>query len=121
MRISRTTVNMAARRGVAMTITVDDQCHHLRTSDQVDTLEISGFVYFDDLRPDLGLLPADEFDALYRITDTGLFFISSCRKSYEEWPLWIKDEQHLRRLLPAIADEVMGRGFPTTNERKTKR
>ena len=102
MMITKTTINMAARRGVSFLLTENDQCHSLKTSSRVDTLEISRLIGLDE--------PADEFAALYRITDDGLFFMGSCRENAEEWPQWIPDERTLRDLMHAIAMEVTTEG-----------
>ena len=97
MKITQTTINMAARRGVAFRLTENDQCHSLKTSSPVDTLEISRLIADE---------PADEYAALYRITDDGLQFVDSCHANCDEWPQWIADDRQLREMMHAIALEV---------------
>lgn len=91
MKISKTTINMAARRGVAMIVTPEDELNNGRTSVEFAKLEDGE--------------PADEYAALYTLTAEGLFFVNGCDDT-EEWPYWIQDETRLRAYLPAMAAEV---------------
>ena len=91
MKISKTTINMARRRGLAITVIEDDELNDGRTSVE--------FAAIDDGEP------ADEHAALYTMTPEGLFFAGGCGDT-EEWPNWIQSESHLRALLPAMADEI---------------
>jgi hypothetical protein len=91
MKISKTTINMAARRGFAITVTEDDELNGGRTSVE--------FAAIDDGEP------IDEHTARYTLTTDGLFFAGGCGDT-EEWPHWIQDETHLRALLPAIAAAI---------------
>ena len=91
MKISKTTINMAARRGVAMTVTPEDELSNGQTSVE--------FARFEDGEP------IDEHTARYTLTADGLFFAGGCGDT-EEWPHWIQDETHLRALLPAIAAAI---------------
>ena len=86
--ISKTTINMAARRNVSLEIMNDAKLG--------DVLEIA--------RIDDGEV-ADEFHALYRITADGLFWVSSCF-NVEDWPNWIDSDAKLRSLLDLIAAEM---------------
>ena len=92
MNISKTTINMAARRDIALTINKLDQVSDTKC------LEISIMIDGE---------AADEYDAAYRITERGLVWYGSClTRSTEEWPAWIANEADLRALLPAIRDEL---------------
>jgi len=91
MKISKTTINMAARRGLAITVIEDDNLNDGRTSVE--------FAAIDDGEP------ADEYAALYTLTPNGLFFVNGCGDT-EEWPYWIADETRLRLYLPYMAAEV---------------
>ncbi|MFZ9091903.1 MAG: hypothetical protein ACO3FE_17645 [Planctomycetaceae bacterium] len=91
MKVTKTTINMARRRGFAITVIEDDELNGGRTSVE--------FAAIDDGEP------ADEHAALYTMTPDGLFFAGGCGDT-EEWPYWIPDETRLRALLPAMADEI---------------
>ena len=91
MKISKTTINMARRRGLAITVIEDDELNDGKTSVE--------FAAIDDEEP------ADEHAALYTLTPKGLFFVGGCGDT-EEWPYWIQDETHLRALLPAMAAAI---------------
>lgn len=91
MRISKTTINMAARRGVAITVIEDDELRDGRTSVEFARL--------------LDGEPIDEHEALYDMKADGLFFVGGCGDT-EEWPYWIKTDTDLRALLPAMAAAV---------------
>ncbi len=102
MRISKTTINMAARRGLALVVREHDDCvtqDMLRHSDgdTISTVEISAVCDGE---------PADEYAALYRITSTGLFFLNALTTDSEDWPYCIPDDASLRALLPAMAAAV---------------
>ena len=88
MKISKTTINMAARRGVAITVVPEDEFNDGKTSVEFARL-------YDGE-------PADEHTARYTLTAGGLFFVGGCFDT-EDWPYWIQDETHLRALLPAMA------------------
>ena len=91
MTLTKTTINMAARRGFAITVIEDDKLNAGRTSVE--------FAAIDDGEP------ADEYAALYTMTSDGLFFVDGCGDT-EEWPHWIQSESHLRAMLPGMADEI---------------
>jgi len=92
MKISKTTINMAARRGVAITVTRKDEFNDGKTSVYFSRLVDYGF----------GPEPIDECTARYTLAADGLFFGGGCYDT-EGWPHWIEDESHLRELLPALA------------------
>jgi len=91
MKISKTTISMAARRGVAITVIPEDKLNNGQTSVEFAQLEDGE--------------PADEHAALYTLTADGLFFAGGCDDT-EDWPHWIEDETRLRALLPAMAAAV---------------
>jgi hypothetical protein len=87
--ITKTTVNMAKRRGIHLEVYQDES---------ETMVEFCGF--------DQDGQPYDEYNALYRLTSDGLHWVGSCFQDSEEWPNWIESDRHLRQLLPAIAEEV---------------
>lgn len=91
MTITKTTINMAARRNLAITVIENDSLRDGRTSVEFSALQDGE--------------AADEYAAMYELTASGLFFIDGCCDT-EEWPNWIADETTLRALLPAMAAEV---------------
>ena len=91
MTLTKTTINMARRRGLAITVTEDDELNG-----GISSVE---FAAIDDGEP------ADEYAALYTMTSGGLFFVGGCGDT-EEWPYWIQSESHLRALLPAMAAAI---------------
>ena len=92
MKVTKTTINMARRRGFAITVTEDDELNGGKTSVEFAALDNGE--------------PADEHAARYTLTADGLFFAGSCLKNAEEWPYWIESEAYLRTLLPAMANEI---------------
>ena len=102
MKITQTTINMAAKRSVAITINEDDcnldGLYRRREDEVVTTVELSAI--------DEDGEAADEYSALYRLTGNGLFFVDSLTGDRAEWPHWIEDESTLRGLLDAMATEV---------------
>ena len=104
MKIKKTTTNMAARCGVALFVTINDNnvsqsMFHRDEDETVDTVEISGMVDGE---------PADEYDAIYRVGkySPGLFYMGSLTGRGEEFPNRILNEKSLRELLPAISNVV---------------
>lgn len=93
MKISKTTINMAKKRNFAITIIENDELNNGQTS-----------VEFASIDEEFGE-PADEFAAMYTLKSEGLFFQGGCGNS-EEWPNWIESEEHLRSLIPAMAEEI---------------
>ena len=93
MTITKTTINMARRRGIAISIWENDE-----TRDGKTTVE---FVKMDDDGEAF-----DEYHAAYDLADDGLFFVGSCVGNTEDWPRWIENEQHLRNLLDAMSAEM---------------
>jgi|DEB0MinimDraft_3_1074331.scaffolds.fasta_scaffold285701_1 hypothetical protein len=91
MRITKTTINMAARRNMAITIIENDSLRDGRTSVEFAALQDGE--------------AADEHAAVYDLHAMGMFFIGGCGDT-EEWPNWIPDEATLRTLLPAMAEAV---------------
>jgi len=94
MEISKTTINMAAKRGVSIIIYVNQ-------GDKNETL-----VEFCGIGEDGEAI--DEFTAMYCLTADGLHWRGSCFSGLtEEWPNWITDDSHLRGLLDAMAVEII--------------
>lgn len=100
MKITKTTINMAARRGVSLLVLEDDnvaqELFRHQDDEQVDILEISS--------ADEDGEPADEYDAMYRIGSDGLYYLGSCTGRGEEFPYYIGTDKALRALLPAMAE-----------------
>ena len=82
---------MAEKRGFSIQPSIGGNA-----DDQWETIEITGLTEGE---------PWDEFAAAYRSTDNGWFFDCSCWDA-EDWPYWIRDENHLRELLDFMATEI---------------
>ena len=101
MVISNTTIRMAAKRGIAITITENDKCvsqsMFARDEDmKVTTIEIGRLVNDE---------ASDSYDALY-VANTrtkGITFISSLTDAGEEFPVRFNSDKELRATLDAIA------------------
>jgi hypothetical protein len=100
--LTKTTENMAARRGICLFITDNDQnvpqsMFRRHEDDTVRTIEISVLTDGE---------AADEYDAIYRLTVNGLYYMGSMTGRGEEFPHYIGTDKALRGLLPAMADVV---------------
>jgi hypothetical protein len=102
MKITKTTINMAAKRNIAIVVNEDDRnldgLYRRREGEVVTTVELSAIGEDGEA--------ADEYAALYRLTGKGMFFIDSLTGDRAEWPHWIEDESTMRGLLDAMAAEV---------------
>ena len=87
MNISKTTINMAKRRGVSIEVMSDSQLGEVVEIARIEDGEV-----------------ADEYAALYVIKSDGLFFVNGCdSRIAEEFAYWIKDDATLRSHLDAIS------------------
>jgi len=87
MNISKTTVNMAKRRGVSIEVMNDSQLGEVVEIARIEDGEV-----------------ADEYAALYSISSEGMFFVNGCdSRIAEEFAYWIKDEATLRSHLDTIS------------------
>ena len=97
MNISKTTMTMAERRGI------DLWFHNA-------SLYLLPAHYDSDKPDDRLMISLEDSDhdghVLYRIADDGLFFVAAHGYDSEDWPLWIRDEKHLRTLLDAMVKEL---------------
>jgi hypothetical protein len=92
MTLSKITTNKAGRWGLGLSEWVGpgDHCVELRTI-EIATLDEDGE-------------PADEFIAVYRVSrDGGFIYEGTCLDGDQDFPASIRDEQHLRDLLPEFA------------------
>lgn len=106
MKISKTTINMAARRGVSIRkrAKVKECLAYRHSSYSVGSLpELTTL----EIRRLWGDEPSEDVDATYKITGDGLRLIGS---SVRGWPELIQDDKHLRRLLPDICMTVITGG-----------
>ena len=100
--LTKTTENMAARRGISFFITNNDQnvpqsMFRRNEEETVSTIEISALTDGE---------AADEYDAIYRLTVNGLYYMGSMTGRGEEFPYYIGTDKALRALLPAMAGVV---------------
>ncbi len=94
MDISKTTINMARKRGVHFEIREGDT--FARKNATLTTLEICGMTDGEAW---------DEYHALYEIKEDGLHFVMGCFDT-QEWPNWIESDSHLRGLLNPMAEAI---------------
>lgn len=92
MRVGATTVAMAERRGLSLSIWEPASGETRRT------LEISG-------------LGEDEYDAAYWVAEDGLHYRGTCLSEgpLEDVPVWIPSERALRDLLGEFSRQILKR------------
>lgn len=99
MKISKTTINMAERRGFLITINMYTSCELRAINRKVRSEDEKAVVVeFCDENSDAA--------AWYIDTGSELHFVSATIG--EDWPATISDEQQIRHLLPAIAEALIG-------------
>jgi len=87
MNISKTTINMAKRRGISIEVMSDSQFGEVVEITRIEDGEV-----------------LDEYAALYVIRDGGMFFVNGCDdRVAEEFAYWIKDDSELRSHLDVIS------------------
>ena len=100
MRISGTTINMATKRNVDISIIEADSFSGAsHTGQPTVTGTLVEFSAIEDGEP------ADEFHAMYHLKPNGLFLVCKIHGS-DEWPAWISSDQHLRGMLDAMQADM---------------
>ena len=88
MNISKTTFNMASRRGIELELGTDSDL----LGREYPVLLIHGHCDSDAM-------------ATYRIKSDGLFYV--CAGYGEDWPCWIQSDASLRTYLDSMAEALL--------------